>query len=409
MKYILVLAILAIGQGALSHGVHGARPNRYLAQVEDMTPTATCKEKKQYCGYIALDNGYTPEDLEEAQAAYGMYLSDPSNAIFKCVDGINLMPVQQCGLKGCAHVPLIGGLTGDYCSVISSASSTDWQSTLVTELSEEGKHLDETAAGYVVARELDLAPGSTETRSSFLKLKRKKTSSKGYPIRTKALDPPLRRRHTSHHEGGLSRYGNSVAAEYVDSATETMATGVSNTRLGAQGDRIGKTGERGTCPNKLKEQNQKGEEKNSASVEKSSNLMASSVPKKSDSKMARLFRRAAYVERRPDVATRTTALPPPPRRKGKTDKKSVVFEKQKVEKDDDEIALLDEEMMMVEENELKPEQSGRIVRRHLKRQVVMEEVYTEKEIYEEEGFEYRMQKRSWWMRTLTACMPSEDL
>ncbi|KAF8866042.1 hypothetical protein BDZ45DRAFT_735992 [Acephala macrosclerotiorum] len=124
MKYTLVLALFAIGQGALALS-HAARPHRgglYLAE-EELTPTATCQKKKQYCGYIALDNGYTPEDLEEAQAAYGMYLSDPENAIFKCVDGINLMPVQQCGAKGCTHVPLIGGLTGDYCSVITHRTS----------------------------------------------------------------------------------------------------------------------------------------------------------------------------------------------------------------------------------------------------------------------------------------------
>lgn len=74
------------------------------------------------------------------------------------------------------------------------------------------------------------------------------------------------------------------------------------------------------------------------------------------------------------------------------------------------MARLDEKMMMtiVKEEEIKPEGSGRIARRHVRRQIVMEDIYTEKEGFKDEVFEYKRQKSSWWMRTLTACMPSED-
>lgn len=120
--------------------------------------------------------------------------------------------------------------------------------------------------------------------------------------------------------------------------------------------------------------------------------------------MPRLFRRAAYVERRPDIETRTTALPPPPRRKGKTDKKTALFEKKEIEKNDDEAALLDEKMIVIEEKEMKAEQSGIIGRRHVRRQVIWEDFYKEKEAFEEEG----TRKKNWWMKTLTACMPSGD-
>lgn len=148
---------------------------------------------------------------------------------------------------------------------LGSATSTDWKPILVTEIPVE-RHLDETAAGYVVPRELELEASSLGSESQA---KSEKTSSKGPPIRTKALDPPVRRRHTSHHEGGLSRYGNSVSTEYVDSATETMATGVDDTGLGSQGDRSEETRDREALPEKLMKQ-----DKISGVSGKSSSLMA---------------------------------------------------------------------------------------------------------------------------------------
>ncbi|KUJ19766.1 uncharacterized protein LY89DRAFT_716279 [Mollisia scopiformis] len=135
-----------------------------------------------------------------------------------------------------------------------------------------------------------------------------------------------------------------------------------------------------------------------------------------------LTRRGAYVTRRPDAATRTTALPPPPKKSKVADKESVVNERKQVEtkyESDDEDSLLDEKRLEADQEASSSKKGKKVVRRDFgnwdekeavvsrryrtRRQVVKTEMYVEEEKVEVS----RVQTKGWWTRTMTACMPSE--